>query len=319
MNDTNQMNIGFHANQLSLRGTEVALFDYADFNERLLGNHSLIITNKNSTLHDVEAIQKFSSRFQCYAYEDPSEIDQVVDAAKLDVVYFIKAGFNDSILAKKCKSVVHSVFGYYEPHGAVYAYVSEWLALNTGDGKSPWVPHMVHLPETTKNLRAELGIPDNAIVFGRHGGKDTFDLDFAKQAVFEVASHYTNRYFVFLHTTPFCPKLPNIIHLEATSNLVRKTEFINTCDAMLHVRHSGETFGLAVAEFSIRNKPVLTWSGSVERSHIDLLGSRGIYFSDYDSLCGLLSSFEATPGDFDMYSERFSPSAVMQKFKSVFL
>ena len=40
-----------------------------------------------------------------------------------------------------------------------------------------------------------------------------------------------------------------------------KVKFINTCDAMIHARAMGETFGLAVAEFSKKNKPVIFVSG----------------------------------------------------------
>jgi hypothetical protein len=39
------MKILFHSNQLALRGTEVALYDYAHYNENFLGNESLIVSN----------------------------------------------------------------------------------------------------------------------------------------------------------------------------------------------------------------------------------------------------------------------------------
>ncbi len=40
------MKIAFHSNQLSIRGTEVVLFDYAHYNKLLLGNESFIISRK---------------------------------------------------------------------------------------------------------------------------------------------------------------------------------------------------------------------------------------------------------------------------------
>lgn len=40
-------------------------------------------------------------------------------------------------------------------------------------------------------------------------------------------------------------------------SIYEKTTFINTCDAMLWARHDGETFGLAIGEFSSKNKPVI--------------------------------------------------------------
>ena len=42
--------IAFHSNQLCIRGTEVALFDYAHYNETILGNKSYIISDANKDL-----------------------------------------------------------------------------------------------------------------------------------------------------------------------------------------------------------------------------------------------------------------------------
>ena len=42
--------IAFHSNQLSLRGTEIALFAYAKYNEDILGNKSVILTSPNNNL-----------------------------------------------------------------------------------------------------------------------------------------------------------------------------------------------------------------------------------------------------------------------------
>jgi len=39
--------IAFHSNQLSIRGTEVALYQYAKYNEEILGNKSVIFLLKN--------------------------------------------------------------------------------------------------------------------------------------------------------------------------------------------------------------------------------------------------------------------------------
>ena len=54
------MNIVFHSNQLSIRGTETALYDYAHYNETLLGNVSYIMAPANS---DMASYEKFLQRF----------------------------------------------------------------------------------------------------------------------------------------------------------------------------------------------------------------------------------------------------------------
>ena len=84
-----------------------------------------------------------------------------------------------------------------QPHGDVFAGVSETLAKKFG--KTLFVPHMIGLePSKTKeNLREKLGIPENATVFGRHGGQDTFNLEIARNAIRRIVRDKPNIYFVF--------------------------------------------------------------------------------------------------------------------------
>src|SRR5579859_3347765 len=118
-----RLNIAFHSNQISVRGTEVALYDYADYNEKLLGNTSIIISKSPEVWpysHE-PAIEKFKNRFKVFFYRDVNEIEKILDDNNIDVLYTIKAGMKDEIISPKRKTVVHSVFQYYEPHGNVYA------------------------------------------------------------------------------------------------------------------------------------------------------------------------------------------------------
>jgi hypothetical protein len=65
---TQQHSVGFLSNKLTLRGTEVAMYDYADFNETILNNKSIIITRDyNRIQHEfdvsLDAYNKFHNRF----------------------------------------------------------------------------------------------------------------------------------------------------------------------------------------------------------------------------------------------------------------
>jgi hypothetical protein len=314
------MKIAFHSNQLSLRGTEVALYDYAHFNEQLLGNSSIIVTPRQANGHNELSAQKFASRFPVIGYEGTDELEQLLAAHNVDALYCIKSGQNDGIISTRRRTLVHSVFGYCEPHGDIYAYVSDWLSQYASGGRYPAVPHIVSPLPMSGNLRRELGIPDDAIVFGRHGGSDTFDLPFAQIVVQELARQTDNIFFLFLGTEHFCAPHPRIIHLPATADLTAKSKFINSCDAMLHARSSGETFGLAIAEFSTLNKPVLTYSESNERAHIDILKENALYYNDPVTLTQQLLSFKPQPArNWRMYAEAFTPELVMKRFKEVFL
>ena len=60
------MKIAFYSNQLCLRGTEIALYSYADYNEKLLGNESIIVSQPS---RDLTALPKFKNRFNVHLTE----------------------------------------------------------------------------------------------------------------------------------------------------------------------------------------------------------------------------------------------------------
>ena len=107
--------------------------------------------------------------------------------------------------------------------------------------------------------------------------------------------------------------------MEGNSDMEYKTKFINTCDAMLHARHQGESFGLSVGEFSIRNKPVITWTHGRDGAHIEMLGNRGIYYNNDVELFNILNNFVPDPTkDWNAF-KNYNSESVMKIFNNVFL
>ena len=82
-----------------------------------------------------------------------------------------------------------------------------------------------------------------------------------------------------------------VYSLSPSASLLEKVKFINTCDALLHARHRGETFGLTIAEFMSKNKPIFTYSGSAEKNHYLLLDNQGILYDSSDDLYCKISQF----------------------------
>jgi len=317
------MKIAFHSEQLGVRGTEIALYDYAYYNRYLLGNDSIIIAPEASNL---AAYEKFKREFEIILYSDFNQVVHVVDKYKIDGVYYIKAGNNDRKVVPNAKNFVHAVFQLHEPHGDVYAYVSKWLTTKMTGGKFPYVPHIVDILkyDHSENYREFFNVPKDATVFGYYGGPDSFNIDFAKKAVIDVAKSKSNTYFLFMNVSAFCDE-PNVVFLEGTTDLEKKIGFINTCDACIHARNGGESFGLTVAEFSSKNKPVITTAHCTEPlndlAHIEMLGEKALIYYDYISLVDILCNFndiKTKKEDWNAYSE-YSPKRVMQQFKQIFL
>lgn len=315
------MKIAFHDNSISLRGTTIALYDYAYYTRELIGNESIILYDKNHPANDDSVYKKFSKEFNIYGYNNKSEIDDILYKEDCSHFLMLKGGREDGLISKFSKNLVNaiSICDRTNIHGDVFAMGSKWLSKIT-NYEIPYVPYMVNLPDVDDNLRKELNIPKLDLVIGRNGGWETFDLTWVKSTIDDVLKKRNDIWFIFQFTEPFI-KHERVLFLPGTSNLVEKTKFINTCDAMIHAREIGESFGLSCAEFSIRNRPVITWNGSKERNHIDILAERGIYYQNDLDLSNILLNMEKSSinkQDWNMYNE-YLPDKVIEKFKSVYL
>jgi glycosyltransferase involved in cell wall biosynthesis len=246
-------------------------------------------------------------------------VEDILKREKIDILYMRKAGENDGKCPKSVKTCIHAVFNKCDPHGSVYAYISEWLSEQQG-GRYPFVPHILDLPLASGDLRAEFDIPKQAIVFGRLGGPDQFDIEFVHHAIIEALDRRHDIWFLLGNTDRFYDH-PRLIHYPPFCDEQLKRRFINSCDAMIHARRMGESFGLAIAEFSAANKPVITFKGGRDKAHLKMLGDRALYYTDHDSLLPLLLGFDRSvaQGDWDVYSQKFTPEKVMAKFKQVFI
>ncbi len=299
------------------------MFDYAHFNEVLLGNRSTILSPRVSLGHDASAIQKFEERFDVRYYDDRKEIDSILKAVQADFFYMIKAGSKDGLLANDVCNLVHAVFPSTasDHHGEVYAYISRWLSEECSGGRTPYVPFIVRPIALVGNLRSSLNIPDKAFVLGCHGGPHSFSIPFVQQVVEEALEKRKDLFFVFLNIEPFLNH-ERIHYLPGSAEMTRKAQYIATCDGMLHARALGESFGLACAEFSIANKPVWTYSHCEQKGHVDILGRKACLYDDATTLLRQIveaNREELRRGYWDMYRVSYSPQAVMEKFKEVFL
>jgi hypothetical protein len=311
------MKILFHDNSLCLFGTSVALYDYAYYCRKLFGIDCAIVYNQNHIANHNLSIKKFESEFDIVeSYRDINHLQSIIHQIKPDVFFMIKSGPYDGVISNSCKNWILGVSprqnGIY---GDKFAVASHWISQECGI--KDVVPHMVNLPDVDGDMREELGIPKNAVVFGRNGGADTFDLDFVKKVVIDSLNFRDDIYFLFQGTNEFF-KHDRIIHLPPSADLVTKVRFINTSDALLHARRLGESFGLTCAEFSSKNKPVITYSNSPERNHIFILAEKGIYYDSYENLMNIILNFKPNEQmDWNCYRD-YLPEPVMKKFKQIY-
>lgn len=321
------MKIAFHSYQLGERGTEICLYKYAKYNRELFGNESIIVSSGGKPTPSLERFKDF----QVVLYDTPNPqknvLEEICDKFNIDAFYSIKSGHDDGIMPENTKSLSHCVFNMSQPHGTVYAGVCKYLSEKFGNNH-PYVHHILEkeAPHISEGLRSELNIPENAFVLGRHGGRETFDLDIAKEAIKRILDVRDDIWFVFLNTNEFHTH-ERIIYLPWTMDEQYKAKFVNTCDAMIHGRRYGEIFSLSTAEFSLRNKPIITWKPKeiphdYETGHLYVLKDDAIYYEDVDELYNILKFIdkkETESKNWVSYCNDYGPEFVMNEFKQIFL
>lgn len=308
--------VAFLSPKLSV--ADVPLYDYAHYNEKLLGNRSIILTVSDTDEQYLSVYKYFADRFKVITYEH-GEINAIVEREKVDVLYVMKTGYNDGFHATKCKTAVHAIQDLSDPHGSIYSAVSEYQNKKFGTDY-PVVPIIVSVADVKEDLRAQLNIPLDAFVFASFGS--VIDVPYIQSIVKAVATGSVVRrpYFLFMDTPPFVTGLSNVIFVQSTLDQKLKKMIINTCDAMLYGRSSGEIFGREVGEFAICGKPVIAAAQAYDKNHLEMIDC--IKHSTPAQLTDILTNWTKWRQTVDVTKNgylNFSPERVMDVFSRVFL
>lgn len=315
------MKVAFHSRLLTERGSEGAMLDYARLNRVILRNESIICLPDRPGFAGTPLLQKWREEFEVIQYRDKYDLSRILEKEAAEVLYLTKPGPFDGFLVAGVKNCVHAQFLCDEFHGDAYAFLSSWMSRVMTGAKNSFVPFYVPKLVSEESLRKELGIAKDARVFGRHGGRDTFNIPFVQKTVVEHAKSCPEDHFLFLNTEPIreTGRFPNVHYLPATVDPVVKAKFLATCDAMLHARWHGETFGLAVGEFAALGKPVITFAESRERAHLEMLGAAALLYRNPPELRKILRQFERHQAAATEYDQHADPQLVMKRFQEKFL
>jgi glycosyltransferase involved in cell wall biosynthesis len=308
-------------NGLSYRGTEIALFDYMFYLEKLLGHKAILCLGKNA-YNEPSVLLKFKKEFDIIIYfTNGEDLENQLIEHKVDACYLIRSGRKQEPMLKTIPMLIHCVYNMSESYGLVTAGVSKSVADKFN--KKEYVPHMINLYDTNENYRKELKIPENAIVGIRLGGSDSFDLIMAKNVILKILKNNLNIYFIFA-VKPQC--LIEVFHerlicLEPFADLETKRKLINTANFMIHAQSLGESFGLSIGEASQCNIPIMTFNGGVLQEHLRILGNKCILYNNEEELYNIIMNFnpeEMKNKDWKAYDD-YTPEKVINIFDNVFL
>jgi hypothetical protein len=104
------MRIAFHDNSLCLRGTTVAIYDWAYWTRHYLDIDPIIMFNLKNNFNDKSVIKKFENEFPVFGYEDKSQIDDILSKNKCDAFLMEKGGNSEikSFLNQSSDTLYHS-------------------------------------------------------------------------------------------------------------------------------------------------------------------------------------------------------------------
>jgi len=325
------MKIAFFVKHFNERGTEVATYDYADYNEKILGNESIIIGLKKDVLlkynsyfgYRDDVFNKFKTRFNVFELNKFEDIEELLIKENVKLIYLLVSGYDTEKFPfgyiYNTPTFIHCVFTVSQKYGDMYVGINE--SLNTKSGTNyPVLPHMITICESNENLREQLNIPQNAKVFGRHGALDTFDIQFVQETIVEIAQENPNIYFIFLNTNIFSNNIKNIIYLPCQIDPIEKRKFINTCDAMIHARTHGEVCSISIGEFAICNKPIISYviKDNADYGHYNILKDKIIQYKDKYTLKDILINYNLSSIDMSNndYLE-YTPEKIMKIFSKL--
>lgn len=244
-----------------------------------LGHEVLILYNVKSDLTRLKQFQELLGISGCRGYSSQSEGEFLINHVKPDIIHchcdggphWPQPGIHIDF---SIPYVQTSVFGVPNPNAYVKKtlFVSHWLMKYVmGQNYEPrkgsrydFLNNPVEMPKTSDNLRAEFGIPADALVLGRSGRPDNgIYLDVNVRAAEVLFSKYPNLLFFVLAPPPKMiedlekSKIPYRI-MEPTVDDERISKYYNSLDVFAHARSDGETQGLCLSEAGIHSVPCLT-------------------------------------------------------------
>lgn len=317
-------NVLFHAFNLGHRGGTNSLRDYAHYNQEILGNKSTIVYDNSHQKSEDDVIEFLSQQFEVIHIPNDENKEKQLNklAESYDLVYSQRSGYSESPRVYSAPFAIHGVFGNYTDECDRFAYISKYLAdsaqLNLQKPIS-YIPYVVDLPPPVSDLRKFYGISKDQFVFGRIGGYQEFDIPFVHSTIESILKKRDDVVFLMVNTKPFMEH-KNVIHIEPFFNEQKKSDFINSCDAMIHARTMGETFGLAMMEFLYFNKPVLAWEKGNDLNHVNILQEFNLLYNNENVETKMQELIEGRRTyNFSQILQEFAPVSVMKKFQEIFI
>jgi hypothetical protein len=339
-----------HNNELTYRGDATNTQNVA-----LMLKHeeinTVVVTPKSDRNHQGRISEMRASGIIVEEYKSEKDLISLSKSFNVSHSMFVHDGRYRNFWIPNTKHLVHAVFNNYEPHGDVYAYVSEWLykhALKSKNSRTlveikdikassnnpykvgesvntTWVPHTV-MPKIGDGayFRVANKIARESFLIGRIGGYTEFNDPAAKSAVMSILEKNKNVVFLFVNTKPFILH-SNVKYMGYISE-TQKWDFYQACDLLLNGRLMGESFGFSIVEPLMLGKPILgpdsIRNKNMDKHHIDILEPMHLLYKskrDLEKKINKIMENQIESHKLKLLVEKFSVDKIRQRFINEFL
>ncbi|MBI5530070.1 MAG: glycosyltransferase [Candidatus Doudnabacteria bacterium] len=153
--------------------------------------------------------------------------------------------------------------------------------------------------EAGKRLRESLGIPDNALVFGRIGRSSNGIFDPIGIRAFQVIiKKYPNTHYLIVSPASDLreiverEKIPNVHFVSGSGRMEDLWSFYYAFDVLAHFRHDGESFGLNIVQAMLCSRPVISHKSKYWNAHLEYLTDEFSRVAEIDNIVQYASFME---------------------------
>lgn len=254
-------------------------------------------------------------------YNDEKDFVDIVKNKNPFIIHRYSAGIPEFPFVKEVKEntnhfVSTSTFGNQDTTIEIskVIYVSkhiQWQAAQAGKDNHSVIGIPVKPPLSNEDLREELGIPNDALVFGRIGRDDENIYDPININAYSRVEQ-DNVFFVLVNPSTKCRSdikdlgIKNAKYIEKTTDEVRVSKFYNTIDVLAHARKDGECSPQNVWEAFSHGKPVISHYGHPFNGHIEVIQDCGfvVMKDDVDEYARIMNKFIKKEIDYFKISEK---------------
>jgi glycosyltransferase involved in cell wall biosynthesis len=233
-----------------------------------------------------------------YHRPESTNFEDVVAGLNLDILHGARGGYPEWPLSTGRHArlqVETNIFGDLDPSPTLDRTISICHYIARRRGRTDAVIYNPIPPAELEgpNLRAELGIPEDAIVCGRIGRPANFD-PIAIEAFVRVQEEIPNLCYLVVAPPEEMVKwgmerrVPNCICFAPRTDDAWIAKFHRTLDIFLHFRSDGEVHSTAIAQAMMYGIPVISHKSRGYNGQSETLGMGGYVADDLDAYTAIL-------------------------------